>query len=187
MGILDKIEDNQFVDESVCDAMRRKYKMAKKDNTGQSLWQKYESELTEIQNFAKKIPGVGSLSELPSGFNQLKHMKVPLVQALWMEKHPVESSSHFLCCCLKTNLAHLTTIFLRNEVGVDYDIPLAVQAQIEETWWLTSPSCKYMLCCLVHKDQGLQGHQHATYRTTDWLHLSHSKGKQQEGIGRQPG
>ncbi len=69
MRILDEIEDDQFVDEFVHDAMRRRYKMAKKNNTGQSLWQKYESELTEIQNFAKKIPGIGSLSELPSGPN----------------------------------------------------------------------------------------------------------------------
>ena len=79
MGILDEIEDDQFVDESVRDAMRHRYKMAKKDNTGQSLWRKHESELTEIRNFAKKVPGVGSLSELPSGSNQLKHMKMPLV------------------------------------------------------------------------------------------------------------
>jgi hypothetical protein len=82
MGILDEIKDDQFVNESVRNAMRRRYKMAKKDNTRQSLWQKYESELTEIQNFTKKIPTIGSLSELPSGSNQLKHMKMPLVQAL---------------------------------------------------------------------------------------------------------
>jgi hypothetical protein len=78
------------MDESVRNAMRRRYKMAKQDNTGQNLWQIYKSELTEIQNFAKKIPSIGSLSELPSGSNHLKHMKMPLVQALWMEKHPVE-------------------------------------------------------------------------------------------------
>ncbi len=46
-------------------------------------------ELWEIRNFSKKIPGVGSLSELPSGSNQLKHMKMPLVESLWREKHPV--------------------------------------------------------------------------------------------------
>jgi hypothetical protein len=88
MRILDEIEDKQFVDESVCNAMHRRSKMAKKDNTGQSLWQKYKSELMEIWNFAKMIPRVGSLLELPSGSNQLKHMKMPLFQALWMEKHP---------------------------------------------------------------------------------------------------
>jgi hypothetical protein len=90
MEVLDEIEDDQFVSEDIRDAMHYRYKAAKADNTGKSLWRKYESELTLIRNFAKKIPGVGSLSELPSGSNQLKHMKMPLVQALWIEKHPVE-------------------------------------------------------------------------------------------------
>ena len=90
MEVLDKIKDNQFVSEDIRNAMHCRYKAAKADNTGKSLWRKYKSELTLIRNFAKKIPGVGSLSELPSGSNQLKHMKMPLVQALWIEKHPVE-------------------------------------------------------------------------------------------------
>lgn len=36
--------------------------------------------------------------------------------------------------------------------GLDYDDPIAVQAVIPQTWWLTSQSCKFMLCCFVHKD-----------------------------------
>ncbi len=59
------------------------------DNKPTRLWRKYESDLTEHCNFAKKLPGVRSLSELPSGSNQLRHMKTPLVQKLWIEKHPV--------------------------------------------------------------------------------------------------
>ena len=59
------------------------------------MWRKYEIELRELRNFSKKIPGVGSLSELPSGSNQLKHMKMPLVEALWREKHPVKSCVFF--------------------------------------------------------------------------------------------
>ncbi len=90
MEVLDKIKDNQFVSEDIRDAMHRRYKAAKADNTGKSLWRKYESELMLIRIFSKKIPRVGSLSKLPSGSNQLKHMKMPLIQALWMEKHPVE-------------------------------------------------------------------------------------------------
>jgi hypothetical protein len=46
--------------------MRLRYKNAKKENTGTSLWRKYEVELTQLRNFSKKIPGVGGLSELPS-------------------------------------------------------------------------------------------------------------------------
>ena len=89
MSILDEIDDDMFVHENIRANMRIKYKNAKKENSGQSLWRKYETELTEIRNFAKKIPGVGSLSELPSGSNQLRHMKMPLVEALWKEKNPV--------------------------------------------------------------------------------------------------
>ena len=89
MGIVDEIDNNQFDDDSVREAMRRRYKKAKMDNNPTRLWRKYESDLTELRNFAKKLPGVGSLSELPSGSNQLRHMKLPLVQKLWIEKHPV--------------------------------------------------------------------------------------------------
>ena len=40
----------------------------------------------------------------------------------------------------------------QNEEDVDYDDPFSVQSNIEDTWWLTSNSCKYLLCCLVRKD-----------------------------------
>ena len=89
MDILDEIEDDQFDHECVRQLMRRKYKKTKLDNNATRLWRKYEFDLTELRNFAKKIPGVSSLSELPSGSNQLRHMKMPLVQKLWIEKHPV--------------------------------------------------------------------------------------------------
>ena len=89
MGILDEIDDDLFANDSVREAMRRRYKKAKLDNNPARLWRKYETDLTELRNFAKKLPGVGSLSELPSGSNQLRHMKMPLVQKLWVEKHPV--------------------------------------------------------------------------------------------------
>jgi hypothetical protein len=36
--------------------------------------------------------------------------------------------------------------------GVDYSDPFSVQSEIDDDWWLTNPSCKYMLCCLVRKD-----------------------------------
>ena len=89
MGCLEEIEDCQFADESIRGEMRRRYKKAKKDNNPARLWRKYESDLTDLRNFAKKLPGVGSLSDLPSGSNQLRHMKMPLVHKLWIEKHPV--------------------------------------------------------------------------------------------------
>jgi hypothetical protein len=96
MEVLDEIKEDQFVCEDIRNAMHHRYKAAKADNTGKSLWRKYESELMLIWNFAEKNPRVGSLSKLPSGSNKLKHMKMPLVQALWMEKHPVEFFLFFL-------------------------------------------------------------------------------------------
>jgi hypothetical protein len=90
ISIVDEIEDDQFVDDGLIrDQMRRIYKGAKKDHTAHSLWRKYEQELTLLRTFAKKIPGIGNLAELPSGSTQLKHMKTPLVQSLWKNKNPV--------------------------------------------------------------------------------------------------
>jgi len=95
ISIVDEIEDDQFVDEAlVRDQMRRIYKGAKKDHTAHSLWRKYEQELTLLRTFAKKIPGIGNLAELPSGSTQLKHMKTPLVQSLWIKKNPVRIYFH---------------------------------------------------------------------------------------------
>jgi hypothetical protein len=54
-------------------------------------------------------------------------MKCPLIIKLWKEKYPAES-------------------------GVDYDDKLLVWANIPERWWLNHVICKYILSCLVHKD-----------------------------------
>ena len=43
MSIQDEIEDDLFVCEGVHVNMCRKYKNAKKENTGQSLWRKYKT------------------------------------------------------------------------------------------------------------------------------------------------
>ena len=89
MGIVDEIEDDQFKDDSICHAICRGYKKAKLNKNPAHLWRKYKSNLTELCNFLKKLPGVGGLSELPSGSNQLQHMKMPLVHKLWKEKYLV--------------------------------------------------------------------------------------------------
>jgi hypothetical protein len=95
VSIIDEIEDEEFKYASVRNNMHQRYKGAKKDNNGQSLWRKYETELTNLHSFAKKIPGIGNLAKLPSGSAQLRHMKKPPVQALWTAKHPVK----ILLCC----------------------------------------------------------------------------------------
>ncbi len=82
------------------ESMLRRYKGAKKDHTVQSLWRKYEQELTLLRTFAKKIPGIGNFAELPSGSTQLWHMKTPLVQSLWKEKNPVRNYFRLTCLTL---------------------------------------------------------------------------------------
>jgi hypothetical protein len=92
VSIIDEIEDEEFENEAIYSNMRQRYKGAKKDNNGQSLWRKYETELTKLRSFAKKnrILGIaGNLAELLSGSTQLRHMKKPLVQGLWTAKYPV--------------------------------------------------------------------------------------------------
>jgi hypothetical protein len=76
--------------------MRQQYKGAEKDNYAQSLWRKYKKELAGLRAFAKKIPGIGNLAELPSGSMQLRHMKQPLVEKLWKEKYPVSDLFHLI-------------------------------------------------------------------------------------------
>jgi hypothetical protein len=101
ISIFDEIEDDQFEDEElVRENMRRRYKGAKKDHSAQSLWRKYETELTFLRTFAKKIPGIGNLAELPSGSTQLRHMKKPLVESLWKAKYPVRNVFHLLSITL---------------------------------------------------------------------------------------
>ena len=89
MGILEEIEDDQFENYSVREAMCHCYKKANFNINSGQLWRKCKSDLTKLRNFVKKLPDVGSLSELPSGSNQLRHMKMHLVHKLWIEKHPV--------------------------------------------------------------------------------------------------
>jgi len=58
ISIINDIEDDQFEDEElVRENMRRRYKGAKKDHSAQSLWRKYETELTFLGTFAKKNSG----------------------------------------------------------------------------------------------------------------------------------
>ena len=97
LSILHENEDDQFEDEeSACENMHLRYKGAKKDNSAQSLWQKYQAELTCLRTFAKIFPGIGNLAELPSGSTQLRHMNKPFVESLWKEKYPARYLFHLI-------------------------------------------------------------------------------------------
>jgi len=128
VSIIQEIADDRFDQASVRPAMLLAYKGArKKILEGATLWRKYESELNEVRKFALKFPGVGNLSQLPSGTAQLHQMKKPLIIKLWKEKYPTET-------------------------GVDYDDDVSVWQNIPDGWWLNHDACKYILSCLVHKD-----------------------------------
>jgi hypothetical protein len=128
VSIIQEIPDERFEHVSIGTKMLLSYKGArKKVLEGGTLWRKYENELNEVRKFALKFPGVGNLSRLPSGTTQLQQMKRPLIIKLWKEKYPAES-------------------------GVDYDDDYDVWAKIPEGWWLNHDACKYILSCLVHKE-----------------------------------
>ena len=129
VSIIQEIPDERFEHVSIGTKMLLSYKGArKKVLEGGTLWRKYENELNEVRKFALKFPGVGNLSRLPtSGTAQLQQMKRALIIKLWKEKYPAES-------------------------GVDYDDDYDVWAKIPEGWWLNHDACKYILSCLVHKE-----------------------------------
>jgi hypothetical protein len=126
--IIQEIPDEGFDQAAVCPAMLVAYKGArKKILEGGTLWRKYESELNEARKFALKFLGIGNLSKLPSGTAQLHQMKKPLIIKLWKEKYP-------------------------DETGVDYDDDVSVWKNIPDGWWLNHDVCKYILACLIRKD-----------------------------------
>ncbi len=128
VSIIQEIPDDRFDQASVCPAMLLAYKGArKKILEGGTLWRKYESELNEVRKFALKFSDVGNLSQLPSETAQLHQMKKPLITKLWKETYPMET-------------------------GVDYDNDVSVWQNIPDGWWLNHDACKYILSCLVHKD-----------------------------------
>jgi hypothetical protein len=130
VSIIQEIPDERFEHVSIGTAMLLSYNYKgarKKVLEGGTLWRKYENELNEVRKFAFKFPGVGNLSRLPSRTAQLQQMKGPLIIKLWREKYPAES-------------------------GVDFDDDYDVWAKIPEGWWLNHDVCKYILSCLVHKE-----------------------------------
>ena len=127
VSIIEEIPDEHFEAAAIRQAMLLAYKGArKKILEGGTLWRKYKNELNEVRKITLKFPGVGSLSRLPNGTTQLQQMKRLLIIKLWKEKYPVES-------------------------GVDY-ANISVWGNIPEGWWLNHDICKYILSCLVHKD-----------------------------------
>ena len=91
MQIITSIEDDQFENDDVREAMLLNYKGSKKGGsfTGATVYRKQETEINNIRKFAAKFPGVNNPSQLPSGSTQVRDMKKPYIIRLWKMKHPV--------------------------------------------------------------------------------------------------
>ncbi len=90
VSIIAEIPDTRFEEDSLRASMQHRFKgMRKGEMSAENLLRKYESELTTLQRFAYKFPGVGNLSKLPSGTAQLQQLRRPFVAKLWVEKNPV--------------------------------------------------------------------------------------------------
>jgi len=87
---INEIDNNEFEDKTVYDSMILSYHGAKLDNEGNMLLRKLAIVMTEVKKFAYKFPGIGSLTQLPSGSNQISDMMRPYVIQLWSKKYPVQ-------------------------------------------------------------------------------------------------
>ena len=86
------IPDSNFESAGICTKMLCYFKGAcQKEMDGGQMWRYYENELNEVNKFAYKFLGVGNISQLPSGTNQLRQMRRSMVLKSWREKHPVSS------------------------------------------------------------------------------------------------
>jgi hypothetical protein len=91
MQIINSIEDKQFENDNVREAMLLNYKGSKKgwSFTGATVYRKQERETNNIRKFLAKFPGVNNPSQLLSGSTQVRDIKKPYMIRLWKLKHPV--------------------------------------------------------------------------------------------------
>ena len=107
--------------------MKKRYRGAKKDLTGELMLRKLDAEMRELRKFASKFPGFSNPSRLPSGTTQLSQMKIPAIVDIWKKTYP-------------------------NVPGVDYRDNDSIMSHVQPSWWLEHDSCKFILSIFVHKD-----------------------------------
>jgi hypothetical protein len=128
MDLIMEMPDEYFDDSSVRKSMLERFKGARNGTmTAESLYRKYETELTALRKFACTVTGIGNLHKLPSGTTQLKQVKGPLIAKMWSEKFP-------------------------DRQDVNYNDQGSVNSKIPPMFWLEDSKCKYILSCFVHKD-----------------------------------
>ena len=89
MAVVCSIPDDRFIDKSVHNSILERYAVAKKINTGRSLFRKYKAHTSKIWKFGLNFPGIKSMNKLPSRTTQLLQMKAPVIAKLWKSANPV--------------------------------------------------------------------------------------------------
>ncbi len=89
VNIVRDIEYEHFKSDSVRAKMLHRFKAGKQDLCGRNLLRRWKSETVDFRSFWYKFPGVRWMSDLPSGSNQIKHMKKPYIDSLWAKENPV--------------------------------------------------------------------------------------------------
>ena len=89
VNIVGDIEDEHFESDLVRAKMLHRFKAGKQDLCGRNLLRSWKSETVDFRSFWYKFPGVRRMSDLPSGSNQIKHMKKLYIASLWAKENPV--------------------------------------------------------------------------------------------------
>jgi hypothetical protein len=69
--------------------MLHRFKAGKQDLCGRNLLRRWKSETADFRSFWYTLQGVRCMSDLPSGSNQIKHIKKPYIASLWAKENPV--------------------------------------------------------------------------------------------------
>jgi hypothetical protein len=89
VNIVCDIEDEHFKNDSVRAKMLHRFKADKQDLCGRNLLFRWKSETANFRSFWYKFLGDRRMSDLPSGSNQIKHMKKQYIASLWAKENPV--------------------------------------------------------------------------------------------------
>ena len=89
VNIVRDIEDEHFESDLVLAKMLHRFKAGKQDLCGRNSLRRWKCETADFRSFWYKFPGVRRMSDLPSGSNQIKHMKKPYIASLWAKENPV--------------------------------------------------------------------------------------------------
>ena len=149
VNIVNDIEDEHFESDSVRAKMLHRFKSGKKDLSGRSLLRKWKCETADFRTFWYKFPGVRRLSDLPSGSNQLKHIKKPYIASLWAKENPVRLSVvRYAMICITSH----KLLFIRTKRELTTTIPtllLLVSQRIGGLLRSHASICLRVLCTRV--------------------------------------